>query len=246
VARTVVTLKLLAGDFTLVGEIKPIGRNGQPPEGFSTCSNWQSLQQITWGFDNEFAEGMSLQITIFSGFDEVTVPFEFADLSVVPEPKRNSVMTWGPPPPPAGATRDFTSDDAPPRHGVVFGDSFEDALKQAEGDGRRVLLYCSGDFCTYCRKMERETLTDPDVMASAAKTVSVKLDATRQNPLSEKYEVKVLPTTLVLTADGTVIDRCQGYQSAPEFREWLDAALAKSAIATDESAEKPAATSKTR
>src|SRR5579864_5755718 len=85
------------------------------------------------------------------------------------------------------------NDDPTPReetpskdHSIVFCESLDDALTQAAQENRRILVYFTGEHCGWCRRMEKETHTDPQVIEMASKFVCVKIDIGQQTDLVEK------------------------------------------------------------
>jgi thiol-disulfide isomerase/thioredoxin len=108
---------------------------------------------------------------------------------------------------------------------IAFVESLEDAFREA--GKRRVLVYFTGDHCGWCRRMEKETHNDPEVIELASKFVCVKVNTGDSPLLAEKYAVYSIPRTVILTADGQPVDACCGYEPPEEHRAWLETALSK-------------------
>jgi thiol-disulfide isomerase/thioredoxin len=114
-----------------------------------------------------------------------------------------------------------------PPASLPFGESLEEALAVALRDKKRVLVYFTGDYCGWCRRMEAETHSDRGVIDLASKFVCVKVNVGKQPSLQERYSVYSIPRTLVMTADGSPVDERVGFQPPAEHAPWLEAALAK-------------------
>jgi len=89
------------------------------------------------------------------------------------------------------------------------------AQQMAAQSNRLVLVYFEAPWCEYCRKMERETLVDPSVLtAIGADYVPVRLNAVHNQALVRQLGVGHLPTTVLLTPQGQVVDKLAGYVDA--------------------------------
>ncbi|MBS0261112.1 MAG: thioredoxin family protein [Planctomycetes bacterium] len=86
------------------------------------------------------------------------------------------------------------------------------AVNLAQREERPLLVYVTSVHCTYCRKLERTTWADPKVMrALDADFVSIKLDAAKHQKFVDRMGISAYPTTLLLTPDGDLIRRIEGY-----------------------------------
>ena len=104
----------------------------------------------------------------------------------------------------------------------------DSALERAQETGRPMLLVFGGKRCVWCRRLERETLADPQVAELVnLEFIAVHLDVQDHPRLAEALDVDGLPTTVVLTAEGDVLANAPGFRTAPKFRSLLKAALKK-------------------
>ena len=46
---------------------------------------------------------------------------------------------------------------------ILWTESISTAMKQQKDSGRPLIIYVTADYCGYCRKMERDTWSDPKV-----------------------------------------------------------------------------------
>ncbi len=84
------------------------------------------------------------------------------------------------------------------------------ALAQARAQRRPVMVDFRADWCSACRRMEKETFPDPAVVRASRAFVNLKIDGTdptdpQVRRLQKKYGVVGLPTILFLDAGGRVI-----------------------------------------
>ncbi len=71
--------------------------------------------------------------------------------------------------------------------------------------------------------MKREALTDPYVQTLVTRDfVSAQIDAEQHPSLVEEYGVRLFPTVLVLTPQGKLMDRIEGYVTAGQLTNRLE------------------------
>ncbi len=92
----------------------------------------------------------------------------------------------------------------------------------AAKDGKPILIVYGADWCGFCKKLERETLADQDLVKYInERYVAVHLDLDRDKRVAEILEVSSLPCTVVLSPDADLLDKFIGYKEAPEFQQRL-------------------------
>lgn len=110
--------------------------------------------------------------------------------------------------------------EAPPAH--VGWLSYEDGLALASREHKLVLVNFTADWCRYCRKMKKETYTDPQVAAYLAENfVPVMVDTERDRRLQYQYGASSLPTIWFLKSTGERITKLPGFVPAPVFLQVL-------------------------
>ncbi len=96
--------------------------------------------------------------------------------------------------------------------------NLEHARQQAAASGRLVLVHFSAPWCTACRKMEQEVLSQPTVQATInADYVPVRLNVDHNRILAQQYGVRSLPTDIVITPDGRLLERHPGFMEAHQY-----------------------------
>lgn len=103
-------------------------------------------------------------------------------------------------------------------------------LKEAATAGRPVLVDVYTDWCTWCKRMDRDVYTRPEVLEYLSQHfVTVRLNAEYATParydgkqytsrtLAERFRVNGFPTTIFLRADGNHIANVPGYVPADRF-----------------------------
>lgn len=127
---------------------------------------------------------------------------------------------------------------------LVFGQSaFEEALKKAAADNKRVVVDVYTDWCGWCKKMDAEAYSNSEVKKLLEDNfVLVKLNGEgkdkltyngkkyTEEELSYYFEVFSFPTTIFLEPDGKVISfkydnypmkNIPGYVKTEEFKKLL-------------------------
>ena len=94
-----------------------------------------------------------------------------------------------------------------PKAQLAWLHSEDEALKAVQSEKRPLIVDFTADWCGACKEMAKETFGDPRVLQAAGHFVAVKIDATNdEDPkvvnVMEKYQVKGLPTVLVIDSTG--------------------------------------------
>jgi thioredoxin-related protein len=92
--------------------------------------------------------------------------------------------------------------------------------------GRPLLLVFGGPNCTYCRRLEAETLADP-LLATYINTtfVPVHLDCVKDKREAEILEVTNVPACVVLSPEADLLGTIVGFHKPQVFTQALTQAL---------------------
>lgn len=113
----------------------------------------------------------------------------------------------------------------PQKSAVVWQPNLQAAHKAALKADKPILLVFGADWCTYCKKLESQTLGNAQ-LAKYINTnfIPVHIDVDEEPKVSEILEVKSLPCTVVLTPNADLIGRYEGYCQPNQFYQKLTAA----------------------
>jgi thioredoxin-related protein len=95
---------------------------------------------------------------------------------------------------------------------------YNDGMALAKEQKKKVFLYFWADWCSYCEKMEKDTLSKKAV-ARILNTdfISIKVNSEADQQLASQYFVRGLPTTWFLTESGAKISNLPGYVAPDLF-----------------------------
>ena len=96
--------------------------------------------------------------------------------------------------------------------------TLENALRIAGRTDRLVVIHFWAPWCVYCKRLEAEVLTNADVTAElAADYVPVKINADFFPATAKQYGVTALPTTVIVSPQGQLIDSIRGWVKPSEY-----------------------------
>jgi thioredoxin-related protein len=128
------------------------------------------------------------------------------------------------------------SDAAPPRTAPVGASrlqwqrSLKAAQKLALQQDKPIMIVFGASWCTYCHKLERETLADKRVVAFIEREfIPVHLDFDKEAKVARILEVERLPCIVILTPEADLLLRSEGFTEAKEFQSTMTSALEKRA-----------------
>ena len=99
-----------------------------------------------------------------------------------------------------------------------FDADLEAALEEAGERGTMVMVDFKTDWCTWCKRLDRDTFSDPEVITELEELVALQLDAEKEGvDAVEKYGIRSFPTIVFLDAAGHEVDRILGYMPPDAF-----------------------------
>lgn len=105
---------------------------------------------------------------------------------------------------------------------LTWGTSLPTALAEAKTRQTRVVVDFYADWCVWCKRMDRDTLSDARVKARLRDFVLLRIDTDRQQDVAERFSINGLPTTVILNAQGETVARQDGYMQPDEYLKLLD------------------------
>lgn len=97
---------------------------------------------------------------------------------------------------------------------IPWSTNIEASLQQARASGKPVLMEFTASWCVYCKRMEKTTFVDPQVVQTVRQNfVAVRVDADQNKALVADLAIKGLPAILIVSPDLQIIERISGFQT---------------------------------
>ncbi len=102
--------------------------------------------------------------------------------------------------------------------------SYEEGLKVAQEKNKPILLYFWAVWCSFCAKMDKEVLSDGEIIKLMTESfVPVLLDVDNEDNFKyfNDYKVVGTPTFVILNPKGELLRGTVGYKTKEEFMTFL-------------------------
>lgn len=121
-------------------------------------------------------------------------------------------------PPPAPMPKDRPT-------AVTWAKDYDTGIAAAKRDGRPILtLVTSPTSCPACRRLEAGALANKDVVAELQSWECVRIDASADPAFTARLGVKLIPTTILATPKGVIVETVEGDLTAADLLAKLKAA----------------------
>ncbi|MFD1314906.1 thioredoxin family protein [Namhaeicola litoreus] len=111
-----------------------------------------------------------------------------------------------------------------PSNDVKWVNNITSVKELTKNSSKNTLLFFTGKWCSPCRIMKREVFSDNEVerfINLQFTPVMVDIDNPDTKELVEHFKVGITPTTIILDAQGKVLDYAVGKIGKEEFLEML-------------------------
>ncbi len=111
---------------------------------------------------------------------------------------------------------------------IHWTNGWQKAVATAKRLDRPILLYFQSGSCGFCRKLERVTLSEPDVVDQVNRAfVPVKIDGESSAALCDRYHVEGYPALVMISPRGATLEHLEGFISPRDLLHRLEASLLK-------------------
>ena len=113
---------------------------------------------------------------------------------------------------------------APPPGGIKWQTDLKTAHRLSQQTGKPMLFVFGADWCTWCKKLEKSTLTDKQLVAYINDNfVPIHIDADRDPRVVQILEAEALPCAVILSPNADLLGRINGYKDAMGYKSALAA-----------------------
>jgi len=129
----------------------------------------------------------------------------------------------------APTSKTITKGGGAPAPAVRWRD-FESGVNEAKSSGKLILVDVYTDWCGWCKRMERDTYSKPEVQrylndqfvtiklnAESKERASYRGDEYSYRQIADGFRINSYPTTLFLGPDGNHLATAPGYMGARDF-----------------------------
>lgn len=90
--------------------------------------------------------------------------------------------------------------------------TYEEGVRIGKTEGKKIYLFFQAEWCSYCKKMEKETFQKPLVASYLDENfISVKVDLDRERKVASQFYVSGVPTSAFLSKTGEMISNLPGF-----------------------------------
>jgi thioredoxin-related protein len=107
-----------------------------------------------------------------------------------------------------------------------FSGNFDEAVKTASKENKKIFIYGHTDWCGYCRKMEKSTFKEKEVndyMNANFINLNYDLEKDEGIHIASKYGLRSYPAYVLLSPNGELISKAGGYLNPEKFLGWIKA-----------------------
>jgi thiol:disulfide interchange protein len=110
---------------------------------------------------------------------------------------------------------------------VVTDQSLGGAFAAAAKDGKPIIaIFSAPSWCVWCRKLDKETLTDTKVKEELKKFRVVFVDFDKETALDSQYGISGVPTTILFNSSGKRVHDIIGFRDAGPYLDEIKQAFA--------------------
>lgn len=101
--------------------------------------------------------------------------------------------------------------------------TYEEALALAKDSGKPVFIYFEADWCGYCVQMKKNVFPKNQVKKMLSENyIKIFIDVDEDKATKSLFKIKSLPTYIVVSPEGDVIQKHSGYMDLNNFLIWLE------------------------
>jgi thiol-disulfide isomerase/thioredoxin len=95
---------------------------------------------------------------------------------------------------------------------ITWAEDYEKGLEKAKNEGKPSFVLLYADWCSWCHKIMDESMKDPRMKMLKDRFVWIKENSDKRKELYDFYEQKGFPLIVLLSPDGKLIGKIDGYR----------------------------------
>lgn len=107
----------------------------------------------------------------------------------------------------------------------IYYDEYDKCKDLSVQYSKKLVLIFSADWCPYCRTLKK----DINNIVLFKQYIVCFIDTDKNKNLVEKYEIKGLPTSVIIDSRENELSRKMGYKQI-DYNKWLDSNLLKESV----------------
>ena len=106
--------------------------------------------------------------------------------------------------------------------GQIVASNYQDAIAKSNQFGMPILVYFEADWCSWCHKMKKETLSTSEVQKVMKNYILVYVNADNNKQIVRQFNVSGLPGYIITNSRSISLKSGRGYKNASSFAKWLN------------------------
>lgn len=102
---------------------------------------------------------------------------------------------------------------------------FNEAKELAKKEDKLMFVDFYTDWCGWCKRMDRDTMSKPEVQKFLSDYIPVKIDGDRNKNVVRQYGVRGYPTLALIHHDGTPVSVMSGYKKPEQLKQAITEAV---------------------
>ncbi len=115
---------------------------------------------------------------------------------------------------------------------ITWQNDLKTAYSLSNQQKKPMLITFGASWCTYCKKLEKTTLSEEDMVRYIeANFIPVHLDFDKNREVAKVLEVETLPTIIVLSPEADLLGKIVGFKKADSLKDELEKSAQNKAFA---------------
>ena len=101
--------------------------------------------------------------------------------------------------------------------------TYEEAIAVAKRSDRKVLIVFGAEWCSWCKKLDKETIRNREVNKAIAEgnVINIHVDVDQRKDLAKKFSVRGIPAYVIIDKDEAVVRQGSGFKDPSNFISWM-------------------------